>query len=67
MTTLDRHPVRRDVSPVPRGIPPFRQLFRYFCEFCLSCFVVLFALFFFFDKEASYCFTECYNTCFDVT
>lgn len=20
-----------------------------------------------FDKEASYCFTECYNTCFDVT
>jgi len=32
--------------------------------------VVLFALSLslsFFDKEASYCFTECYNTCFDVT
>ena len=52
VTTLDRDPVRRDVSPsVPQGIPPFRQLFRYFCEFCLSCFVVLFAFFFFLTRK----------------
>lgn len=41
--------VRRDAGPsAPRGAPPFRQLLRCLCEFCLSSFVVLFALFFFF-------------------
>lgn len=41
------------------GYPPFIQLSFFFSVFL--------SFFSFLDREASYCFTECYNTCFDVT